>query len=110
MKNQRRRQYYCIQKNNCAVPDIIPLNKKDNNARPPMRTPVSDDKSSVNSYLGHPHTESEGDFVSDNYDDGLLYNSSYASNIAPLSHLSLTNNSQERDISQEGTQAEPRHK
>ena len=42
---------------NRAVPDIIPLNTKDNDARPPTSTPVSENNSSVDYLLGHPTTE-----------------------------------------------------
>ena len=37
-----------------------------------MGAPVSDDKSSVDYLLGHPPTESEGDFFSDDAYDGPL--------------------------------------
>ena len=55
---------------NRAVPDIIPLNTKDNDYRPPTGPPASDDELSVDSLLGHIPTESEGYFVSDDADDG----------------------------------------
>ena len=59
--NHHRRQEDRIFDNNREVPDIIHLTE-DNNTRPPMVSPVSDDDSSVDSLLGHAPTESEGDF------------------------------------------------
>ena len=44
------------------VPGIIPLNTKDGDARPPTGAPISGDKSSFVSLLGHLPTESEGGF------------------------------------------------
>ena len=69
MYNQRRHRDDHICEKNHTVPDIIPLTE-DNNAGPPTGTPVSSDKSIVDYLLGHPTTESEGDFVSDDADDG----------------------------------------
>ena len=60
--------------------------------------------------LEHPSTESEVDFVSDNYDDELPNFSSPDSNIPSLSQPSPQNTSKEVGISQEGDQSEPKHK
>ena len=57
MENQCRRQEDCICKKNISVPDIISLNTKNNNARPPTGSPVSNYNSSVDSLLGHTPTE-----------------------------------------------------
>ena len=47
LQNQRMCQEDHICKKNRAVPDIITLKTKDNDASPPMGSPVSDEKSSV---------------------------------------------------------------
>ena len=47
LENQRRRWEDRIGEKNRAVPDIITLKTKDNDASPPMGSPVSDEKSSV---------------------------------------------------------------
>ena len=109
MENQRRRQEDHICEKNRAVLDIIPL-KEDNYARPPTSTPVSDNESSVHSLLVHTPTESEGDFFSDDSDDGPSSYPSHASNIPSLSQTSPPNTYQEGDISREGYQAEPKRK
>ena len=62
---QRRRSEDRIHEHNRAVPDIIPLNVKDD-ADPPIRAHVSNDESSIDSLLEHPTTESEEDFDSPN--------------------------------------------
>ena len=62
---QRRRREDRIREHNRAVPDIIPLNVKDD-AGPPTGTHVSYNESSIDSLLEHPTTESEGDFDSPN--------------------------------------------
>ena len=65
MDYQRRRREDRICEHNRAVPNIIPLNVKDD-AGPPIGAHVSDDESSIDSLLEHPTTESEGDFDSPN--------------------------------------------
>ena len=71
---------------------------------------VSDNTSSVDYLLGHPPTESEGYFVSDNANGGSPDSPSPAYNIPLPSQHSPPNTSQEGDIYQEGNQAEPKRK
>ena len=110
MKNQRKHLEDFICEKNCAVPDIIPFNTKDNDARNPTRSPVSDEESSADSLLGHTPTELEGGFFSDNSDAGSPDSLSPVSNIPSPSQTSPPNTSQEGDISREVAQAEPKHK
>ena len=99
LQNQSRLQEDSIHYNNREVPDIIHLNTKDNNARPTTDTLVSEDKLSVDYSLGHPPTESEGYYVSNNADDALPNSPSTNSNIPSPSQPSPPNNSQKGDIS-----------
>ena len=110
MDNKRRRREDFVCDKNRAVPDIIPLNKKDNDSNLPTGDPVYEDESSVDSLMVHPPTESEGYFVSDNADYGSP-NSPYPVYIIPsLSQPSPSNTFQEGDISLEGAQSEPKCK
>ena len=110
LENQHRHQEDHIREKNSTMPDIIPLNTKDNDARPHMGAPVSENYSIVDPLLGHPPTESEGDFVSDDSNGGAPSYPSPASNIPSLYQPSTPNTSQEVDISREGYQAEPKYK
>ena len=99
MENQSRHQEYRIRDKNRTVPDIIPLNTKDNDSRPPTGAPISDDESIVDSFLGHPPTESEGYVVSVDAKDGPTHSPSPASDISSPPQNSPPNNSQGGDIS-----------
>ena len=123
LKNQRRYREDSISEKNRAVTDIITLNTKDNGTRPHKGAPVSDEESSVDYLLGHTTTKSQGDFVSDDADDGppnYQYPDdaddgppnylSLASNIPSPPQNSSTNTSQEGDISRQGAQSNPKHK
>ena len=103
LENQHRHQEDRILKKNLLVPDIIALTE-DNDAKPPTCAPVSDENSSVDYSLGHTPTESEGDFVSGNGDDGPSNSPSPASNIPSPSQPSPPN------TSRGGYQAEPKRK
>ena len=83
LDNQKRHQEYFIREKNRAVPDIIPLNTKYKGDRLSTGAPVSDDKSSFYSQLGHPPIEPEGDFVSDNAEGGYPDSPSPDYNIPP---------------------------
>ena len=75
-----------------------------------MGAPVSDRKSIFDYLLGHTHKESEGNFFSDDADDGPP-NSPYPDSNIPLpSQPSLPNTSQEGNIYREAAQAEPKLK
>ena len=112
MENKRRRREYFIRKNNRAVPDIIYLDTKYNNDRPPKGAPVSDEKSSVYYLLVHPTTESEGYYVHNNayYDDGSPDSPSPDYNIPSSSQPSPPNTSQKGNLYQEVYQAEPKRR
>ena len=86
------------------------MNKKDNGARPPAGDLVSDDKSSVDSPLGHPPTELELYLVSDDTDDGPSNSPSPDSNIPSPSQPLPPNTYQERNVSLEGAQSELKRK
>ena len=62
LKNKHRCREDGIHNKNSAVPDIIPLNTKNNKDRSPMGAPVSEDESSVESFLGYQPTKPEGEF------------------------------------------------
>ena len=75
------------------VSDIIPFTKYTDD-RPPTGAPISYNKSSIDYLLGHPPTESELDFVSDDADDGMYNSPSLAYKIPSLSQPSPPNTSQ----------------
>ena len=80
----------------------------DNNSRPPTVTPVSDENSSVDYLLGHPHTKSEEYFVFGYANDSPYNYPSPDSKIPSPTQPSTPNNYQEGYISREGSQAEPK--
>ena len=59
---QRQRREQRVHEHNKAVPDIIPLNQK-NDSLPPVGVPISDDEMSDDDSSIGSYSESEGDFL-----------------------------------------------